>query len=151
MIPFLEACKGGVAKPGFMSDIPKDAWDRQMGDSCEANCADENYGHRSAPTNGTTTTTTTVFTRFTGTLDLAISSPGSADADKMGLLVKRVITLMSGHGTKHSRVTVEMPAVAETMTVTYHVDVSNTDKTSYGGPPMTVDYVKEKIEAHSPS
>lgn len=149
MIPFTEACKGGVAKPAMGGDIPQDVWDRMMGDSCELNCDESNYGHRSRAGNGTTTTTTTVLSRYTGTLTLAVSSPGSANAEKMGLMVKRVITLMSGYITKHSKVTVEMPAVAETMTVTYHVDVSSSDTVSHNGPPMTVAYVQEMIESHS--
>jgi hypothetical protein len=144
MIQHIGACKGGFTKPGYLTEVPKEVLDRFMGDSCESDCAEENYGHRSRDATGTTTTTTTVLTRHTGTLSLAISDTSAVDVDKLTHMVKRTLGIMSGYGASHSAITVEAPALSSTMTFTYHVDVSSSHQVM--GKPITVDDVKANIE-----
>jgi len=149
VIQHIGACKGGFTKPGYMTEVPKETLDRFMGQSCEVDCANENYGHRSRAATGTTTTTTTVITRHTGTLTLAISDTSAVDVDKLSHMVKRTLGIMSGYGSSHSAITVEAPSLSSTMTFTYHVDVSSSHNVM--GKPITVDDVKANIEGMSDS
>jgi hypothetical protein len=151
VIQHIGACKGGFTKPGYMTAVPTDVLQRFMGDSCESDCADESYGHRSrgGDAEGTTTTTTTVLTRHTGTISLAISKTSAVDAEKLSLMVKRTLGIMSGYGASHTAVTVETPSISATMTFTYHIDVSSSHQVM--GKPITVDDVKANIEGMADS
>jgi len=149
LVQHLEVCKGGIAKPGFMTDVPADVLNRLMMGSCETDCPKANYGHRSYGSDSkltvitTTTTTTTVITRVTKTMNLAISDVTKVKSDKvdeMTLMVKKTIAAMAGFATDHSMVTLEMGTPAAKMAVTYHLDVSSSHK-------LTAEKVQSNIAA----
>merc|ERR1719333_1772911 len=131
-----------------MTELPKAVMDRFMEGSCEAECpaGRRGGGHYSrAETNGTTTTTTTttVITRVTDTMYLAVSDVSAVgDSEKMGKMVGMSLTMMAGFGTDTSVLSAEMPAVAETMAVNYHFDVSNLHSVKH-------DEVKTNMAAHT--
>jgi len=150
MIQHLEVCKGGMTKPGFKTELSKEVMDRFMQGSCEADCPKGRHGGGSYSRGGasgtgttTTTTTTTVITRVTDTMYLAVSDVSAVkDSAKMGKMVGMSLAMMAGFGTDTSVLTADMPAVAETMAVTYHFDVSNLHK-------VKPDEVKTNIAAHT--
>jgi hypothetical protein len=149
MIQHIEVCKGGFTKPGYMTEIDKSLMDSFMEGSCEADCPEGRRGggsySRGEPSNvsTTTTTTTTVMTRVTDTMYLAVSDVSAVkDPEIMGKMVGMSLAKMAGFGTDTSVLTADMPAVAESMAVTYHFDVSNLHK-------VKPDEVNTNMAAHT--
>lgn len=149
MIQHIEVCKGGFTKPGYMTEIDKSLMDSFMEGSCEADCPEGRHGggsySRGEPSNvsTTTTTTTTVMTRVTDTMYLAVSDVSAVkDPEIMGKMVGMSLAKMAGFGTDTSVLTADMPAVAESMAVTYHFDVSNLHK-------VKPDEVNTNMAAHT--
>jgi len=119
-VQHLQVCKGGTTKPTFMTPLSSSTLARLMTGSCEADCPGIHYGHPT-PEPGNTTNPST---RVSGTMELSLSAVDAVGDDaKLKLTLQLAVAALAGYGNDDSFTTVEMPTLASTFTLTYHLDV----------------------------